>query len=127
MLRAIPIPTQKKNKSYFVDAIDEALRNGNIIHFYPEASLWSYYQKLRNFKMGAFHFAVRNQVPVLPIVVTFRRPQGMRRIFKRKSDVTITILKPIQAKEDSRQEMERLKEEVYQAMEEERIKKKGKK
>lgn len=128
LLRAIPIPTEAKNKPYFIEALDNALQEGNIIHFYPEASLWTYYHKLRKFKTGAFHFAVRNQVPIVPMVITFRRPQGLRRILKRKSDVTLTILKPVnpQKGEDIRQEIEDLQKEVYEKMEYVIQEKKGK-
>lgn len=119
LLRAIPIPKENKNKPYFKNAVDEILNNGDLVHFYPEASLWPYYNKIRNFKTGAFHFAVRNNVPILPMVFTFRRPQGIRRIFKRKSDVTLTILEPISSiknEENTRLEIENLKLQVQRKM-----------
>ena len=121
LLRAIPIPTKLENKIYFVKELDKAIQEGNIIHFYPEKSLWPYYEKLRNFKNGAFSFAIRNNVPVIPMVVSFREPKGMRKLLKRKKDVTIKILSPIEyidndySKKDS---VENLKEQVYQVMKE---------
>ena len=54
LLRAIPIPTAVSNKKHFTTAVGEILNDGGIVHFYPEASLWPYYEKLRNFKYGAF-------------------------------------------------------------------------
>lgn len=74
LLRAIPIPRESKNKPSFMKALDDTLKEGNVVHFYPEAALWPYYNKIRNFKTGAFHFAVRNNVPIVPMVFTFRRP-----------------------------------------------------
>ncbi|MCI8519854.1 MAG: hypothetical protein HFJ51_07595 [Clostridia bacterium] len=74
LLRAIPIPKESKNKPYFIKALDKTLKSGDMLHFYPEAALWPYYNKIRNFKTGAFHFAVRNEVPIVPMVFTFRRP-----------------------------------------------------
>lgn len=129
LLRAIPIPKENKNKPYFAKALDDILNEGNIVHFYPEASLWPYYNKLRNFKTGAFRFAVKNDVPIIPMVFTFRRPSAIRRVFKRKSDVTLTILKPIKYESeetDIRQKIETLKNNVYKAMEDEILRKKGK-
>ena len=35
-----------------------------------------YYQKLRKFKNGAFSFAVRNNVPVIPYVFKFEKVTG---------------------------------------------------
>ena len=119
LLRAIRIPIENKNKPYFIGAVDNILQNGDIVHFYPEAVLWNRYNKLRHFKTGAFRFAVKNDVPILPMVITFRRPNGMRRIFKNKSDVTLTILEPIKHEkkiEDTRKQIEVLKEVVYEKM-----------
>ena len=58
--------------------------------------------------------AVRNQVPIIPCVFTFREPIGMRKLFKRKPDVTLKILEPIEPDSDKsiRQQVEELKEKV---------------
>lgn len=95
LLRAIPIPTETKNKPHFIDALHDLLSNGNVVQFYPEAALWPYYTKIRNFKTGAFRLAIKNDVPIIPMVFTFREPAGFRKLFKRKKDVTLKILKPI--------------------------------
>ena len=119
LLRAVPIPTKMSNKECFVKQLDTALQNGKIIHFYPEKALWPYYEKIRNFKSGAFDFAIRNNVPVIPIVIIFRNPKGIRKIFKKKKDVTIKILEPITYKdkyENKKDSAEKLKEQVHQAM-----------
>ena len=119
LLRAIPIPSQLDNKICFVREIDKAVQNGKIIHFYPEKALWPYYEQIRNFKDGAFSFAIRNNVPVVPIVITFRNPKGIRKIFKKKKDVTVKILEPIKnvdKNETKKSRIEELKEEVQQAM-----------
>ncbi len=121
LLRAVPIPTEISNKKFFVKQLDEALKNGRIIHFYPEKALWPYYEKIRNFKSGAFDFAIRNNVPVIPIVITFRKPKGIRKIFKSKNDVTVKILEPITYKnknENKKDSVEKLKEQVHQVMQE---------
>lgn len=128
LLRAIPIPTESKNKPYFVKALDRILQNGDIVHFYPEASLWPYYNKIRNFKTGAFRFAIRNKVPIVPMVFTFRRPNEMRRAFKKKSDVTLTILEPIKYEgEETKKDIEEFKKQVYDTMQDAILIKKGKK
>lgn len=101
LLRAMPIPKDVKNKLNFVKAVDGALQGGKIIHFYPEAALWNYYEEIRNFKNGAFDFAVRNEVPIVPLVITFREPNGFRKILKKKKDVTLTILEPVYSKNHS--------------------------
>lgn len=121
LLRAIPIPKDIKNKEHFINAIDKLLKDKKIVHFYPEASLWSYHEKLRNFKNGAFKFAVKNDVPILPIVITFREPEGIRKMFKSKKDVTLNILPPVYSDSNSyKTQAERedeLKKRVYNIME----------
>lgn len=122
LLRAIPIPKDIKNKEHFIMAVDKLLKDNKIVHFYPEAALWPFCEKLRNFKKGAFGFAIRNNVPILPIVITFRKPKGIRKILKIEKDVTLKILPPIygdECKEKSQTEREsELKEKVYLVMKE---------
>lgn len=113
-LRAIPIPKSIENLKYFIKEMDKTLKEGNIIHVYPEAALWPYCNKIRKFKNGAFDLAVRNDVPIIPIVCTFREPTGYRRIFKTKKDVTVKILKPIEGEDggNSKEKAQKLKEKV---------------
>ena len=99
-LGAMPIPEGRKNKEYFMKAIDQLLQEGKLVHFYPEASLMPYHTRIRNFKNGAFDFAIRNQVPIIPMVITFRNPKGIRKFFKKKKDVTLTILDPTYPEEE---------------------------
>ena len=119
LLRAIPIPSKISNQEYFVKQLDKAIQNGCIIHFYPEKALWPYYEKIRTFKSGAFNFAIRNNVPIIPIVITFREPKGIRKFLKKKKDVTVKILEPIMYKEDGykKDNIEKFKEQVHQVME----------
>ena len=121
LLRAIPIPKSIENKKHFLKAIDEALKENKIIHVYPEAALWPYCKKIRNFKNGAFDMAVRNQVPIIPCVFTFREPTGIRKLFKRKPDVTLKILEPIESDSDKsiRQQVGELKGKVALEMKKE--------
>lgn len=120
LLRAIPIPKSIENKKYFIKAVDELLQKNKIVHVYPEAALWPYCNKLRHFKKGAFDFAIRNNVPVIPIIIKFRKPKGIRKLFKRKKDVTLKILEPVKIEEkeiknnpEDKSREELLKEKVY--------------
>ena len=118
LLRALPIPKDITNKKHFINEVNHLLQTGNIVHVYPEVALWPYCDRIRNFKSGAFTFAVNNNVPVVPIVIKFREPKGIRKLFKKKKDVTLTVLKPImqEQSEDRKQDIEELKNKVYEAM-----------
>ena len=66
------------------------LEEGGIVHFYAEQAMWTNYQKPRPMKDGAFYYAVRYNVPVLPVFFTFKvnKKGCMRRL-------VIHILAPV--------------------------------
>lgn len=99
-LGAMPIPSKPSAKRVFINETKEILKEGNFICVYPEAACWPYYEKIRPFKTGAFHFAVKNNVPIVPICINFRQNRGYFKKFKvRAKMVTVHIGKPIYAKE----------------------------
>ena len=49
------------------------LHEGKIVNFYAEQAMWINYQKPRPMKEGAFHYAVKFNVPVLPVFCTFQK------------------------------------------------------
>lgn len=119
LLRAIPIPNSIKNRYHFLDVVDNLLENGNIIHVYPEASMFPYYEKIRNFKNGAFDIAAKNNIPIIPIVIAFKEPKGIRKMFKKKKDVVLHILEPVMPNKyetSLRKRANYLKEEVHEKM-----------
>lgn len=86
----IPIPdTSFQGMKVFIKTINELLKNGKIVHFYPESALWWHYQPIREFEKGAFFFAVKNNIPILPMAFSYR--QGP----KEKVYFTLTIGKAI--------------------------------
>jgi len=95
LLNTIPIPTEISKKQDFKNAINTLLKDGKSIHFYPEGSLWPYYTKIRKFKRGAFHFAVDNNVPIVPCVFKFYEPTSLLKYFKKKPCISLNILEPI--------------------------------
>lgn len=120
MLNAIPIPEGMDAKKKFIETIDNLLQKGNMVIFYPEGSMWPYYDKLRIFKKGAFKFAANNMVPIVPMVYTYRIPRGIRRIINRKPLITLTILPAVYPdinKIEMKNEIaEELREQVHQKM-----------
>lgn len=58
--------------------IGRLLQKGKIVNFYAEQAMWTNYQKPRPMKDGAFHYAIKHDVPVLPIFCTFRRDRRGR-------------------------------------------------
>ena len=115
VLNAIPIPKVIGNRKFFIQAVNRMLKQNEIVHFYPEAVLHPYSKKIRDFKNGAFDFAIKNEVPVVPMVFQFREPKGIRKILKKKKDVTLCILEPVFT-QGKKGKVEDLKNEVREKM-----------
>jgi 1-acyl-sn-glycerol-3-phosphate acyltransferase len=56
----------------FLKAIETILKRENFILIYPEQSLWWNYKKPKPLKPGSFKFAVKNNVPIIPIFITMQ-------------------------------------------------------
>ena len=91
----MPLPQTPKASINFYKQITEYLKKGRYIHIYPEASNWFYYNKLRPHKSGAYHFASKNNVPVIPYVIVFRPSKGLHRLIRKRPLVSLYICKPI--------------------------------
>ena len=68
----LPLSSNKGTMKKFLKAVDKLLQTGNLILIYPEQSMWWNYRKPRPVKKGAFHFAAKNNVPILPCFITMQ-------------------------------------------------------
>ena len=102
LVNGIPIPEGDLAASYaFNKAIVELLRDKQWLHVYPEGSMWEYYAQIRPFKKGAAHFAVKYDLPVLPMGYSYRKPGWIRKkIFKQSAKLTLTIGEPLYINKD---------------------------
>ncbi len=91
----MPIPFNIRGLVKFKNDCNEILKNGKVLHYFPEGALWPYYGKLREFKPGAFRFAVDANVPVLPYCFYFRERRGLWKLLGKKPLVTLEVIKPI--------------------------------
>lgn len=65
-----PLSSNKATMRKFMHSMDEVLQNGDFMVVYPEQSMWWNYRKPKPLKKGAFTFAAKNNVPVLPCFIT---------------------------------------------------------
>ncbi len=74
------------------EEMDRQLKKGKFVNFYPEYAMWWSYQKPRPMKDSPFHYAVKFDVPVLPLFCTFEKTKrcGIRRL-------CVHILPPVYA------------------------------
>ena len=87
MVGGIPIPLNNNEATIeFNKTLNKLLKEKNILHIYPEGSMWEYYVPIRPFKRGAFSIACKNNVPIIPMAFTYRKPGWIRRkIFRQNA------------------------------------------
>ena len=56
----------------FYPAMQKRLNNNEWILIYPEEEMWFNYKKPRPLKPGAYHFAIKYSVPIIPCFVEMR-------------------------------------------------------
>lgn len=96
----LSIPSKQCYMRKFSDAIDSALRKKNWILFFPEGAEWWCYEKPRPYQMGAFHFAAKYHVPILPLFITFIKTKAIDSMGIMKRKFVIHILRPIYPKKN---------------------------
>ena len=66
----LPLSSNIKTSRLFSEALEIMFRRGDLILIYPEQAMWWNYRKPRPFKPGAFFYAAKFRVPIVPIFVT---------------------------------------------------------
>ena len=91
---SVPVPTSLKGMRDFLEQMREAAQKGRWICLYPEGAIEPYCEELREFRDGAFSIAVKAQVPVVPLVLTYRPGKGIWK-WKRRPCFTMTVGEPL--------------------------------
>lgn len=68
----LPLSSNRATMLKFIKATDQLLAEGNLVLIYPEQSMWWNYRKPKPLKEGAYRFAAKNNVPVLPCFITMQ-------------------------------------------------------
>lgn len=97
----LPLASSIKAMSNLDKTITDIFDKGNsVVTFYAEQAMWEKYEQSRPLKKGAFHYAVKNNVPVIMTVILFREPSWIRKKFGFKKDCTVKICPAIYPKKD---------------------------
>ena len=91
----LPLSSNRKTMTKFVKATNQLLKDGHFVLVYPEQSMWWNYRKPKPLKNGAYIFAVRNNVPVLPCFITMKDSDILGEDGFFVQEYTIHIGKPI--------------------------------
>ena len=68
----LPLSSNFKTMEKFIAAVDRVLEKNQFVLVYPEQGMWWNYRKPKPLKIGAYKFAARNNVPIIPIFITMR-------------------------------------------------------
>ena len=91
----LPLSSNLKTMKKFYTAVDRLLSEGHFILFYPEQSMWWNYRKPKPLKRGAFSFAAKNGVPVLPCFITMKDSDTLGEDGFYIQEYTIHVSEPI--------------------------------
>ena len=114
----LPLSSNSQTMRKFMRAVDNILKRGDNILIYPEECMWLDYRKPRPLKDGGFRFAVKNNVPVVPMFITIEDGEFFDKKSKQTKPMplyTVHILEAIYAKEglSLKENIEQMKEQNY--------------
>jgi 1-acyl-sn-glycerol-3-phosphate acyltransferase len=86
LLGGIPVPREQARLYDIQSAVETGLQRRGLVHFYPEGECFLLNQEIKPFKAGAFYYAVKMGIPVMPIVTVLRRRTRWRFVIRRVVD-----------------------------------------
>ncbi|NCA95354.1 MAG: hypothetical protein EOM74_00070 [Methanomicrobia archaeon] len=73
LLGALPLPEDLTSTKNFISAIETRLEQGHSILIYPEAHIWPYYTKIRDYTDASFVYPVKHDAPVFSFTTTYQK------------------------------------------------------
>ena len=96
----LPLSSNMRTMIEFMRAVDTILQRKDFILIYPEKSMWWNYKKPKPLKDGAYKFAARNNVPVIPIFITMEDSDVLGDDGFPIQEYTVNIAEPIYPNEN---------------------------
>jgi len=114
----VPIAESKDGLAKMMTELRAELDKNNVILVMPEAALKPYHVGIRRFMNGAFRFAINSNSNILPFVFIYKKPRGIRKLFRKKPDIQLHILEPyiIEQLENKHETLVKARDEVHAIM-----------
>jgi 1-acyl-sn-glycerol-3-phosphate acyltransferase len=91
----LPLSSNPETMKEFVRGVLYHLENGHFVLVYPEQSMWWNYKKPKPLQKGAFYFAAKAKVPVVPCFITMQDTDIMGEDGFPVQEYTIHVGEPI--------------------------------
>ena len=116
----LPLSSNMETMKKLLKAINVLLNRGERILIYPEQAMWWNYRKPRPLKSGAFKFASKNNVPIIPAFITLEDTPKLDGLGFNIPAYTIWFLPAIYPKAElsEKENAEYLKDENYRVWKE---------
>lgn len=118
MLGGIPVASTLNNMKRMNDCIKKRIKHRHVVTIYPEATIWPFNTKIRNFKPASFRYPVDLNAPVYTSTLVYRKRKGLTRLFTSRPFATLYIDGPFYPDKSlpTKEAMKKLRDEVYNAM-----------
>lgn len=110
MWGALPLPDNLSATKNFYSAIENTLSKNNPIVIYPEAHLWPYYTKIREFNNVSFRYPIKYNKPVFTFTTVYKRKK-----LGKKPKILIYVDGPFFADQNlsDKEKQQNLRDKVY--------------
>lgn len=79
----------------FTPSVEQIFKNNDFILIYPEQEMWFNYRRPRPMKIGAYHYACKYNVPIIPCFVEIRNKEEIDEEGFAKLKYVMHVMKPI--------------------------------
>ncbi len=112
LLGALPVPGDKESTKNFIEAIEHYINKGRVISIYPEAHIWPFYTKIRNFGSVSFKYPCKLDCAVFSSTTTYQK------VGKNKVKMVLYVDGPFYPDKDVsiKEAQNKLRDEVYNKM-----------
>ncbi len=112
MMGALPLPSDIKSMKNFLDSIEKIINKKGVVSVYPEAHVWPYYTKIRDYEVTSFKYPVKLNVPVYVFTTTYIKRKN------RRPKIVVYIDGPFLPNRDlkMKEAQQELKDNVYNTM-----------
>jgi len=93
----IPIGDSLTNQKNMMNYMEERIKKGEKVIIFPEAHVWPYYTKIREFSSASFHYPAKFNSPIVPLVTVYLARKHFK---KKKPKILIEVGDPIYPKEE---------------------------